>query len=76
VFAQVDSISAMFVDGAGRRLEVIVLDRGHGPRQWIRATWHGCLLGEGCYRRLEDALRLVDVETLVEVVTLPTVRPA
>jgi hypothetical protein len=59
------------VDGCGRQLEVILLDRGGGPQQWIRATSrHGYLLGAGYYRRLEDALALVDVETLVEVIPL------
>ena len=67
------------VDGKGRRLEVIVLDRcdGHGPQQWIRVSWHHrILLGRGYYRRgeLSEALALVDVGTLVEVIPLP-VRP-
>lgn len=74
---QVDSIVAVFIDGAGRKLEVIQMIRnGYGPAPWIRATWHGYLLGEGYYRRIEDALALVDVETLVELVILPTARPS
>jgi hypothetical protein len=63
---------AVFIDGEGRTLEVITIDRGHGPRPVVRATWHGYLLGVGYYPRIEDALALVDVESLVEVVTLPT----
>ena len=62
----------MFIDGAGRTLEVITIDRGHGPKPVIRATWHGYLLGDGYYPRPADALALVDVDTLVELVTLPT----
>lgn len=55
------------VDGQGRRLEVILLDRGHGPQQWIRvSSRQGYLLGAGYYRTPEDALALVDVSTLVE----------
>ncbi|GAA0360227.1 hypothetical protein NE235_16605 [Actinoallomurus spadix] len=60
----------MFVDGAGRRLKVITIDRGHGPRPVIRATWNGFLLGYGYYARLEDALALVNFETFVELVTI------
>ena len=62
----------MFTDGAGRRLEVILLDRldGCGPRSLIRASWHGVLLGRGYFECLDDALRLVDVGTLVEVITI------
>jgi hypothetical protein len=70
------------VDRHGRRVEVILLDRcdGHGPRQWIRVSWRGVLLGPGCdragigsgyYHRVEDALRLVDAESLVEVIDFP-----
>lgn len=60
----------LFVDARGRRLEVILLDRGHGPQQWIRVTWKGFFLGAGSYRTVEDALRLVDAESLVEVIQL------
>jgi hypothetical protein len=37
------------VDGHGRRVEVILLDRcdGCGPRPWIRVSWRGVLLGPG-----------------------------
>lgn len=71
VFDQVSTLVAMrFIDGRGRQLEVIQLDRGGGPRAWIKASQHGILLGAGYYRRLEDALALVDVETLVEVIPL------
>jgi hypothetical protein len=35
---------------AGRR---ILLDRGHGPQQWIRVSQRGILLGVGYY--LPDA---------------------
>jgi hypothetical protein len=68
------------VDRYGRRVEVIVLDRGHGPQQWIRVSWCGILLGPGAayagigrgyYRTVAAALRHVDVESLVELVTLP-----
>jgi hypothetical protein len=63
------------VDRYGRRVEVILLDRcdGHGPRQWIRVSWHHNIrLGRGYYRsaELDDALALVDVESLVEVIEL------
>lgn len=61
----------MFIDGEGRTLEVITINRGHGPQPVVRAAWHGYLLGDGYYGRLEDALALVDVDTLVEVITLP-----
>jgi hypothetical protein len=37
----------LMVDGDGKHLEVIVLDRVHGPRTWIRVSWHGFLLGAG-----------------------------
>src|SRR3569623_1575521 len=70
VFQQVDSMSAMvMVDQDGKRLEVIVLDRGHGPQQYIRVSWHRrFLLGRGYYRRHEmaDALALLDVGSRVE----------
>lgn len=64
----------MFVDGLGRRLEVILLDRcdGAGAQQWIRASLRGVLLGHGYYRRMADALALVDVDTLVEVLPMHT----
>jgi hypothetical protein len=59
------------VDGRGRQLEVILLDRGGGSCEWIRVTSrHGYLIGAGYYRRPEDALALVDVETLAEVIPL------
>lgn len=72
------------VDRYGRRVEVILLDRcdGHGPREWIRVSWRGVLLGPGCeydgigggyYRRVEDALTYVDPESLVEIHRLRTV---
>jgi hypothetical protein len=35
-----------------------------------RTSRHGYLLGDGYYRKPEDALALVDVETLVEVIPL------
>jgi hypothetical protein len=54
----------------GRRLEVILLDRGHGPQQWIKVTWRGYLLGAGYYQRVEEVLDLVDAESLVEVIDL------
>jgi hypothetical protein len=72
----------LWVDGRGRRVEVIRLDRGdgHGPRPWIRVSWyHRILLGRGYYRpaELDDVLALVDVETLVEIIELrPLARPA
>jgi hypothetical protein len=61
----------LMVDGDGKHLKVIVLDRGHGPQTWIRVTWHGFLLGAGYYRTVDEALRHVDVETLVEVIPHP-----
>jgi hypothetical protein len=75
------------VDRYGRRVEVILLDRcdGRGSRPWIRVSWRGVLLGPGCqyagigrgyYRRVEDALALVDVESLVEVIDFPRLHPA
>lgn len=71
-FQQVDTIIAVFIDGDGRRLEVIQLDRGHGPRPVIRVSWpNRILIGNGYYQRIEDALKLVDATTLVEVVTHP-----
>jgi hypothetical protein len=57
------------VDRYGRRVEVIVLNRGHGPEQWIRVSWRGILLGpgmtyggigQGYYRTVRAALRHVD----------------
>lgn len=61
-----------FVDGVGRVLEVITLDRldGRGPRRCIRASWRGILLGAGYFELLEDALAHVDVASLVEVLEL------
>jgi hypothetical protein len=41
------------------------------PRQWIRATSWGCLLDEGYHDDPHEALKLVDVETVVEVVHPP-----
>jgi hypothetical protein len=67
----------VMVDGDGKRLEVIVLDRGHGPQPYIRVSWHHrILLGRGYYRSCEmhEALALVDVETLVEVIPHPAAR--
>lgn len=66
----------VMVDGAGRRLEVIVLDRGHGPQPYIRVSWHHhILLGRGYYRRgeMDQALALVDVDSLVEVIQHPAI---
>jgi hypothetical protein len=64
----------VFTDAAGRCLEVIVLDRldGHGPQKLIRASWRGTriLIGPGYYLRIEDALPHVDVESLVEVISI------
>lgn len=60
----------LFVDARGRRLEVILLDRGRGPKAYIRVSQNGILLGAGYYQKLEDALRWVDVESLVEVIPL------
>jgi hypothetical protein len=59
------------VDADGKRLEVILRDLGHGPRQWIRVSWHGVLLGYGYYRTVEEALAYVDAESLVEVIVHP-----
>ena len=69
------------VDRHGRRVEVILLDRcdGRGTRPWLRVSWCGVLLGPGCdhglgsgyYRRVEDALALVDAESLVEIIEFP-----
>jgi hypothetical protein len=69
----------LMVDGYGRRLEMIVLNRGHGPQQWIRVSWRGILLGPGMtyggigrgyYRSVTAALRHVDIASLVEVIKL------
>jgi hypothetical protein len=69
------------VDRHGRHVEVILLDRcdGHGAHPWLRVSWRGVLLGPGCdrgmgsgyYRRVEDALALVDAESLVEIIEFP-----
>lgn len=69
------------VDRHGRRVEAILLDRcdGHGTHPWLRVSWRGVLLGPGCdprmgsgyYRRVEDALALVDAESLVEIIDFP-----
>ncbi|MGI5231897.1 hypothetical protein [Actinoallomurus iriomotensis] len=68
---------SVMVDRYGRRVEVIRLDRGHGPQQWIRVSWRRVLLGpgtpglgQGYYRSAEAALAHVDVESLVEVIEL------
>lgn len=72
------------VDRYGRRVEVIVLNRDHGPQQWIRVSWRSILLGPGAayggigagyYRTVVSALRHVDVESLVEVLPLPIPPP-
>jgi hypothetical protein len=69
------------IDRYGRCVEVIVLNHGHGPQQWIRVSWRGILLGpgaayggigQGYYRTVVSALRHVDVESRVEVIPLPT----
>jgi hypothetical protein len=73
-FGQVSTLVSMrFIDGRDRQLEVIQLDRGHGSRAWIKVSQHGILLGASYYRTPEEALALVDIETLVEVIPL---RPA
>lgn len=73
------------VDRYGRTVEVITLDRGHGPQQWVRVSWRGILLGPGAryagigrgyYRTVSAALRHVDVESLVEVIPPPSTRPS
>jgi hypothetical protein len=61
----------VMVDGDGKRVEVILRDLGHGPRQWIRVSWRGILLGSGYYRTVEEALVHVDAESLVEVIQHP-----
>lgn len=67
------------IDRYGRRVEVIRLDRcdGRGPREWIRVSWRGILLGpgtsglgQGYYRSPDAALAHVDAESLVEIVEL------
>jgi hypothetical protein len=66
----------VMVDGDGKRLEVIVLDRGHGPETWIRVSWRNqILVGAGYYRTVDEALEHVDVETLVEAIPHPAPRP-
>ena len=62
----------VMVDGDGKWVEVIVRDLGYGPRQWIRVSWHGVLLGYGYYRTVEEALAYLDAESLVEVIRHPT----
>lgn len=66
----------MFIDGRGRRAEVIILDRdGRGPRPYVRLSWRNrILIGAGYYRHVDEALALMDAETLVEVVTHPACR--
>ncbi|WP_329254380.1 hypothetical protein OG417_12295 [Actinoallomurus sp. NBC_01490] len=66
---------SVMVDRYGRRVEVIRLDRGHGPQQWIRVSWRRVLLGpgtpglgQGYYRSAAAALAHVDVESLVELI--------
>lgn len=68
------------VDQDGRELEVIQLDRGRGPIDCVRVSWRGYLIGPGSaqldcgyYLTTAEALALVDVESLVEVIHL---RPA
>lgn len=65
------------VDGQGRQLEVIQLDRGHGPIDCIRVTRGGYLIGPGSrsldpgyYLTAGEALEHVDAENLVEVIPL------
>lgn len=68
------------VDGRGRVVEVIRLDRcdGRGARTWIRVSWHRVLLGpgtpggpgQGYYSIVDAALAHVDVASLVEVIEL------
>jgi hypothetical protein len=78
----VDSLFAMvMVDKHGHHVEVIVLDRGRGPHPWIRVSLRGYLIGPGTqtphapgwgyYRTIDEALRHVDIESLIEIVTLP-----
>jgi hypothetical protein len=67
------------VDGRGRVIEVIMLNRdGTGPQPWYRVSWHHrILLGRGYDKaaELDEVLALVDAETLVEVIELPRRRP-
>jgi hypothetical protein len=79
VFAQVTYAVrvTVLVDRYGRRVEVIRLDRGHGPQQCIRVSWRRVLLGpgtpglgQGYYRSAAAALAHVDVESLVELIEL------
>lgn len=76
MFVQATTLTGMhWQDAAGRRVEVIRLDRdGRGARQWIRVSWHHrILLGRGYYRlaELDAVLALVDTEGLVEVIDHP-----
>lgn len=64
------TVGGRWIDRHGRRVEVITLDRGHGPREWVRVSWRGVLLGCGYYRSIAAALALVDAESLVEVIEL------
>ena len=69
----------VMVDRRGRHVEVILLNRGHGTRPWIRVSWRGYLLGPGhpggpgpgYYLHVRDALAQVDADSLVELVTFP-----
>jgi hypothetical protein len=75
-----NAVGGRIVDRYGRAVEVITLDRGHGPQQWIRVSWRGILLGpgatfggigQGYYRSVSAALAHVDASSLVEVIPLP-----
>lgn len=65
------------IDGKGRELEVIQLDRGRGPVACIRVSRRGFLVGPGSaslvpgyYRSVDEALEHVDPGSLVEVIPL------
>jgi hypothetical protein len=50
----------------GLHVEVIALDRGYGPRPWLKVTRGGLLVSRGYYRTVAELARVVDLATLKE----------
>lgn len=52
----------------GLRVEVLALDRGCGPKPWLKVTKQGVLVSRGYFRTVAELARVVDLATLEESV--------
>jgi len=48
----------------GLRVEVIALDRGGGPKPWLKVTRGGALVSRGYYRTVAELARVIDLAVL------------